>query len=159
MAEQVAELACDLTGPVPPFVRGWTEILTEALDKLGEMLSAQFRAGLRAAEAGSRVVTAPEPEEVRAGMLACCRHGVEALLQAADLLGQGTRFATAWGLHLLDGMRTVGEDKYRRRLAECAACEFYWDNHCLSCGCRLGGDVAAKARWADGQCPLGKWGR
>jgi hypothetical protein len=159
MTDQVAETVCELGGSTPPLLRGWSEILTEALDKLGETLSAQFRAGLRVVEAGSLAVTTQEPEEIRAGILAWCRHGVEALLPAAETLTQGTRFATAWAGHLLDGMRTVGDEEYRRRLAECAACEFYRDNHCLSCGCRLGGDVVAKARWADGQCPLGKWGR
>jgi hypothetical protein len=159
MTEQSAENVCSLTQPAPTLMRGWSEILTEALDKFRETLASQFRAGLRAVEAGSIAAAARDPGEFRAGLAACYRHGLDWLRPLAELQSQGTRFATAWGEHLTGGMRTVNEAEYQRRLAECAACEFFRDNHCLSCGCRLGGDVVAKARWADGQCPLGKWGK
>jgi hypothetical protein len=140
-------------------MRGWSELVVEALDKFRETIASQFRAGLRAVEAGALATAARDPGEFRAGLAACCRHGVDWLRPMGELQSQTTRFATAWGEHLAGGMRTVGEAEYQRRLAECAACEFFQDNHCLSCGCRVGGDVVAKARWADGQCPLGKWGK
>jgi hypothetical protein len=173
MAEPLAENVCAVSGSpgaTVPFsslfgpgaattlLRGWAETLTETLDKLRQSLKAQLQAGLRAAEAGYLTAASRDPEEFRDRLRAHRRESVACLKPAVETLAEGARFAAAWGLHLTGGMRTVSEAEYQRRLAECAACEFFLDNHCLSCGCRLGGDVVAKARWADEQCPLGKWG-
>jgi hypothetical protein len=77
--------------------------------------------------------------------------------QLALLSMQGVTFAVALERHLAGGMPTVPEAAYEQRLAACRSCEFYWDNQCLKCGCRLAGDVIAKARWASEDCPEGRW--
>jgi hypothetical protein len=138
-------------------LRGWSEIHAEACVKLRQALAAQLRASQGAIEGGLRLAAARDPAEYRSHWVECWRRGFDCLRPLMSLQAQAVLFATAWGRHLAGGMRTVSEAEYRRRLAACAACDHFHDNHCLACGCRLAGDAVAKARWADEQCPLGKW--
>jgi hypothetical protein len=148
---------CSLAPPAPTILRAWAETVVEVSTKLGESLGAQVRAGLRAAEGGLRLAAARDVDEFCARLLECLRTGFDCLQPLADLPVQAARFAVAWRLHVAGGMTTVAETEYQQRLAVCAACEHFHDNHCLACGCRLAGAVVAKARWADEQCPLEKW--
>jgi hypothetical protein len=145
-------------GPAAPaLLRGWSEILAEACVKLRQALEAHLRASQGAIEGGLRLAAARDPAEYRSHWVECWRRGFDWLRPLVGLQAQAARFAAAWGRHLAGGMRTVPEAEYRRRLATGAACEYFHDNHCLACGCRLVGDLLAKARWADEQCPLGRW--
>jgi hypothetical protein len=180
MAEQVASNVCGRTGPAPGVgrqtfwpglpatpaawadqastaLRGWAEFSIEVCAKLRESLAAQLCAGLGAIEAGFRVAAAKDPEAFRARLADYWQKSFACLGPVAEVQAEAARFAAAWALHVATGMRTVREAEYQRRLALCRACEFFQDNKCLSCGCRVAGDVIAKARWAGEQCPLGKW--
>jgi hypothetical protein len=81
--------------------------------------------------------------------------------EGPGILQRAANFAGAVASHVMGGARTVSEDVYQRRLALCVTneCGFYKDNHCLhpSCGCRLAGSVVAKLRWAEQECPVGRW--
>ena len=74
-----------------------------------------------------------------------------------SLLARGLAFAGAAARHLLRGLPMVDDNVYDDRLAACAACTQFVENTCRLCGCRIAGDMLAKARWADQSCPLGKW--
>jgi len=52
-----------------------------------------------------------------------------------------------------DGMTTVDEAQYQRRLEICDGCEQRWNDDCKICGCRL----SLKARGRAFSCPLGLW--
>ena len=148
---------CSLAPPAPGVLRAWEEAVVEASAKRGESLGAQVQSGLRAAEGGLRLAAARDVGDFRTRLLEYLRMSVDFLQPLAGVPVEAARFAAAWALHVAGGMRTVAQPEYQRRLAVCAACEHFHDNHCLACGCRLAGDVVAKARWADEQCPLAKW--
>jgi hypothetical protein len=67
--------------------------------------------------------------------------------------------AQAWNLarsladFVRDGLRTVGDSQYRKRLEICDACDRRRDNRCLDCGCLL----SIKARGRAFACPKRKW--
>jgi hypothetical protein len=151
----MADATCDLGRPAA--LRGGAEILTEALEKMRQAVADHCRAVARVVEEGARVAAAGSPEEFGARLVGFWARGLDCLRPWAELQGQAARFAVSWGLHLAGGMKTVSKKTYHRRLEVCRACDFFRDNHCLSCGCRLGGAVVAKARWAEEKCPLGKW--
>lgn len=52
-----------------------------------------------------------------------------------------------------DGLTTVDEAQYLRRLQICDACDQRWNDDCKICGCRL----SLKARGRAFSCPLGHW--
>ena len=52
-----------------------------------------------------------------------------------------------------DGMTTVDEAQYQRRLEICDGCNQRWNDDCKICGCRL----SLKARGRAFSCPLGSW--
>lgn len=52
-----------------------------------------------------------------------------------------------------DGMTTVDEAQYKRRLEICDCCAQRWNDDCKICGCRL----SLKARGRAFSCPLGLW--
>jgi hypothetical protein len=183
MAEQVLENVCSLTAPpqaegpwqgsrswpgIPAtpaawaerrqdFLHGWQETFAEALTKLREALAAQFRAGLKAVEVGLHAATARGPEEYRARLAEYWQQGFDCLRPMIEVPLQAARFAAALGLHFAGGSKTVSEEAYQERLAVCAACDFFQNNHCTKCGCRVTGEVVAKARWESETCPLGRW--
>jgi hypothetical protein len=164
MAELVLEKTCRLSGagqtPYPMrWLRGSTEIMVEALQKLGEALDGQVKAGLKAMEGGLAIVAVKEPAELPTRLADAWQKNFECLWPLMELPVQAARFAVALGTHLADGMQTVSEEAYQRRLAICRECEWFRGNHCLQCGCRVEGDVVAKARWKSETCPLGYWSR
>jgi len=65
----------------------------------------------------------------------------------------------AWNLtkalaaFVADGLKTVTEEQYARRLSICEGCGERRENFCLQCGCYL----AWKATGRAFQCPLKKW--
>ncbi len=77
--------------------------------------------------------------------------------QAPGVVQQVVNFAGAVARHVAGGMQTVTEEEYQARLAVCQGCEHFKDNQCRQCGCRVAGDLMAKARWKEQRCPLGKW--
>jgi hypothetical protein len=162
MAQPVLENVCKVTdrGPRNPhamFWTGWTEIVIEASKKLGELLGDQVQAELKAIEVSFQLLLARDPQEIHSGVGAFWQRSFDCLCPMIEAQIQATQFAAALSLHVAGGMKTVSEEVYRRRLAVCEVCEFFRDNHCLQCGCRMAGDVVAKARWTNEQCPLGKW--
>lgn len=145
------------TDQVQALLTGWTEIVLEASKKLGESLGAQFQAGLTAIEVGLHLPLAKDPQEIHSRLGEFWQKSFDCLRPMTEAQIQATHFVGALGLHFVGGMKTVSEEVYRRRLAICEVCEFFRDNHCLQCGCRMAGDVIAKARWTNEQCPAGKW--
>jgi hypothetical protein len=163
MTDVVCEAVCPVTEPAPRtgsgqvFLEGCAEICTEAFRKVGESLGAQVQAGLKAVAAGVGAAASRDASEFRARLAESWREGLEGLRPVYRAQLEAYQFAAALALHVAAGMRVVSTEVYERRLAVCAACEFFRDNHCLQCGCRLGGELLAKARWAGERCPLGKW--
>jgi hypothetical protein len=154
--------ACSLTSSgsqVPPedFWRACTEVSLETFRSLGKVLQGQARAGLEAIEVGARAATARDPAELCARLADYWGRSLEYLRPMTMLPMQGVTFVAALERYLAGGMRTVPEAVYEQRLAACRACAFYSDNQCRKCGCRLAGDVIAKARWASEDCPDGRW--
>jgi hypothetical protein len=153
--------ACSITNSgsqVSPehFWKACTEVSLEASKRLGKVLERQVGAGLDAIAVGARA-TAREPAELCIRLADCWGKSLECLRPMTILPMQALAFAAALERHLAGGMRTVPESVYGQRLAACRACAFYSDNQCLKCGCRLAGDVLAKARWASEDCPDGRW--
>jgi hypothetical protein len=154
--------ACSLTdsgSQVPPerFCKVCTEVSLDAFKRLGKTLQAQLHAGLEAIEVGTGVTAARNPAEFCVRLADYLNKSLDCLRPMTMLSMQGITFAAALERHLAGGMRTVPESVYEQRLAACRACASYRDNQCLKCGCRLAGDVIAKARWASEGCPDGRW--
>jgi hypothetical protein len=139
------------------FRQGWAETFLEVLKRLRDSAEEQLEATLRTLEAGFRTVAARKPEEFRARLVEFWQKSFDCLRPVAEMQLHAARFSEALGRHVAGGMEAVSEAEYQRRLAVCSACEFFRDGVCLKCGCRLAGDVVAKARWASEQCPEGKW--
>jgi hypothetical protein len=55
--------------------------------------------------------------------------------------------------HIKEGAENVSAEILQSRLSLCSICEFRNDEQCSLCGCF----VASKAKWAEQQCPIGKW--
>jgi hypothetical protein len=64
-------------------------------------------------------------------------------------------FGKALKNHVSDGIRTVSNEVYEKRLSECDNCVYREENRCLhsSCGCTL----THKAKWNSEKCPIGRW--
>jgi hypothetical protein len=151
-----------MTGSGPQAAQGrlWkacAEALLETLQRIGEALEAQVHAGLEAIEGGVRVTIARDVAEFCVRLADYWQKSLECLRPMTMLPVQGVTFVTAWERYMASGMRTITESVYQQRLAVCRTCEFFRDNQCLKCGCRLAGDVIAKARWASESCPEGRW--
>jgi hypothetical protein len=144
-------------GGVQAFWKGCAEVCVEVSKKLSEALQTQFCTGLEAIEEGLHLTALKSPEELQTRFPASWQKMFACLRPLTEIPMQAVHFAEALGRHVAGGMRVVGEEVYQRRLAVCAGCDFFRDNHCLQCGCRMAGDVLAKARWASEECPLGKW--
>ncbi len=78
-------------------------------------------------------------------------------IQQPSLLQRAGSFLRSSANYVIRGMPQVSEEEYQRRVNICQACEFYRDENCLKCGCRLLGKIVAKCRWATETCPVGKW--
>jgi len=144
-------------GKVQVFWKGWAEVCVEATKKMGEALQTQFSAGLEAIEEGLHLTALKAPEELCTRLPASWQKVFACLRPLTEIPMQAVHFTEALGRYIAGGMKMVAEEVYRQRLAVCAGCDFFRDNHCLQCGCRMAGDVVAKARWATEECPLGKW--
>jgi Family of unknown function (DUF6171) len=89
-----------------------------------------------------------------------CRRDLEARRathQPPGVMTQALNFAGAVVQHVAGGMKTVSEEEYQARLAVRRGCEFFRDNRCQKCGCKVAGDMIAKARWREQKCPIDKW--
>ena len=75
------------------------------------------------------------------------------LHQPPSLPRQAWNLARSLASFVADGLTTVTEDQYRRRLEICDPCDRRRRNRCLKCGCRL----SLKARGRAFKCPLDKW--
>ena len=139
------------------FRKGWAETFAEALQRLRDSAGEQLLAAAGAIAAGLLTTAAREPEEFRARLVEFWLKSFDCLRPVAQLQLQAARFAEALARHVAGGMEAVGEAEYRQRLAVCEACVFFQDGQCLKCGCRLAGDVVAKARWRSEACPIGRW--
>jgi hypothetical protein len=139
------------------FRKGWAETFAEALQRLRDSAGEQLLAAAGAIEAGLRTAAARKPEESRARLVEFWQKSFDCLRPVAQMQLQAARFAEALCRHVAGGMEAVSEAEYRQRLAVCEACAFFRDGHCLKCGCRLAGDVVAKARWRSETCPVGRW--
>lgn len=70
------------------------------------------------------------------------------------LIRKAWNLAAATAAFIADGMQTVDEVEFARRLAICDTCDQRQENRCRACGCNL--DLKARGRVM--QCPLSKWG-
>jgi len=64
-----------------------------------------------------------------------------------------SRFARSVAEHVKKGAKSVMDDVYNRRLKECNSCGHKIGIRCRVCGCF----VKVKAKWAEQECPEGKW--
>lgn len=69
------------------------------------------------------------------------------------LLSRVWNLTKSMRVFVADGLTTVSEDQYRRRLEICDGCDQRWNDDCKICGCRL----SLKARGRAFSCPLGHW--
>lgn len=81
-------------------------------------------------------------------------------VKKGDCGGCGGKLAAmAWDLtksiaaFIADGLKTVDEEEYRRRLSVCDVCEKRRGQRCGSCGCF----IALKAKGRAWDCPDGRW--
>jgi cephalosporin hydroxylase len=65
----------------------------------------------------------------------------------------GVNFMTALATHTVTGAKQTPLDVYEQRLAICTLCELRNGDRCSKCGC----PILDKAKWAEQECPLGKW--
>lgn len=51
------------------------------------------------------------------------------------------------------------QEEVERRFSICKACEFFQNNSCIKCGCRIvrNREFKNKLLWKNEQCPLNKW--
>jgi hypothetical protein len=153
----VLTFSAEAAGEGQGFWKVWAEVCIEATKKMGEALQTQFSAGLKAIEERLHLTALKGPEDLCTRLPASWEKMLACLRPLAEISMQAVYFTEALGRHVAGGMKMVGEEVYRQRLAVCAGCDFFRDNHCVQCGCRMAGDVIAKARWASEECPLGKW--
>jgi hypothetical protein len=55
--------------------------------------------------------------------------------------------------HIKEGSEDATAEELENRLSICSICEFRNNEQCSLCGCFL----AKKAKWAEQECPIGKW--
>jgi Family of unknown function (DUF6171) len=137
--------------------KAMAEIATVSCTRILQTLRAQVNAGLQALEAVGCLPAARNPAEFGAHLVGYWQKCGGCLCPITEMQEQVGTFVTALGRHIAGAMQTVSNDVYQRRLATCRNCDFFLDNTCLKCGCRLAGDVIAKARWPREKCPLGRW--
>ena len=70
-----------------------------------------------------------------------------------SLARQAWNFTRAVADHIKSGAAHASEKLYKHRLQECDGCDRREDTRCLECGCF----IPTKAKWASGDCPIGKW--
>jgi hypothetical protein len=145
------------TEQMQTLLTGCTEIFVETLTKLTGSLESQIQAGLKTMEGAMHLAMAREAQEYCTRLGEYWRRSFDCLRPITEIQMAAANFLTAVESHIVGGMKTVSEEVYQQRLAACAACDFFRDNHCLQCGCRLAGDVVAKARWTTESCPMGHW--
>lgn len=77
-----------------------------------------------------------------------------------SLLTKAKNFAAATVNHVASGMHRCTDEQIEERFAICQGCEYYVDNACSKCGCKIARDKAiiSKLAWAEQSCPVGKWG-
>jgi hypothetical protein len=162
MDERVGQGTCGIRdpraqSPKQTLLTGWAELVVEACDRVGNAVIAQVDAGFKVAHSALELALARDPSQALAWWGESWRYGFDCLLPMTVTQFEAARFLAALGNHVMGGMQTVGEASYQRRLSACRECEFFHDNHCLQCGCRMAGDVFAKARWRGETCPMGRW--
>lgn len=96
----------------------------------------------------------PVPGRCRACWLYCNDERYRKLWSGEPgLLKKAANFAAAVTAHARSGFKTLSADEVDARLAACATCAQNNGGRCAACGCFL----AAKAKWATQDCPLGRW--
>lgn len=74
--------------------------------------------------------------------------------------GKLKNYARAVTRHILTGCETRTDEEVSKLLNVCRACEFYEDETCRICGCRINSNPSAftnKLRMKTQKCPKGKW--
>ncbi len=73
----------------------------------------------------------------------------------AGVAARARNFLAASAGHLLAGLPVLTDEEYGLRMDACRSCDAFEAaaDSCKVCGCRL----SVKARWAEQDCPLGKW--
>lgn len=66
---------------------------------------------------------------------------------------QAWDLAKAMAAFIADGLKTVDQDEYKRRMGLCDTCEHRARNRCSLCGCNLSLKVAGRVF----ECPDGRW--
>jgi len=66
---------------------------------------------------------------------------------------QAWNFTKAVTNHIKSGAAHASEELYKARLETCDTCPERVGERCSACGCF----IAAKAKWASSDCPIGKW--
>lgn len=81
--------------------------------------------------------------------------------QPPNIFVKAKNFAVAITEHAASGFKNVDDETYEKRIAICKDCPFAIKEKenltCSKCGCRMNGDVLAKARWVSQKCPEKKW--
>ena len=157
--ESTNAIACTVacSRPSLSLQKALAEIATVSCARILQTLRAQLDAGLQALETAGWLPVARNPAEFGARLAGYWQQSRRCLDPLIQLQEQVMTFATAQRRHVTGAMQTVSEEVYQQRLATCRSCDFFRDNLCLQCGCRLAGDVIAKARWSREKCPLGRW--
>ena len=70
-----------------------------------------------------------------------------------SLAKQAGNLAKATLEHAMAGFKKVDEELFKKRIATCEGCEYYRNQRCLRCGCRMN----IKGQWAEQKCPENKW--
>lgn len=79
--------------------------------------------------------------------------------RSPGLIQQVKNYASAVTKWIEAGRPERSDDEMIQLLAICENCEFYNNNRCLKCGCRLSGGhpIVSKLKMATEHCPIGKW--
>ncbi len=69
-------------------------------------------------------------------------------------------FLQALSKHAYDLFRRCSQAQIDERLAICQACEYYVDEGCVKCGCKVSSrksQLISKLAWRSSECPEKKW--
>lgn len=69
------------------------------------------------------------------------------------IVTKAKNFALALANHVATGAKDASPEVYEIRLDTCTVCPTRVEDACGRCGC----PIADKAKWAEQECPLGKW--